>query len=476
MISERPTTRNATAATPISKMSTNSLITITATCCFLASMQPKPSNAFPSAPSSNYNSAFQRSMSFPSKSRPSCNNPHLMRSLRYRPSQLLYTSNKNNNSNDSTSEQQPDDDDIDFVDLDEADRLFFNSMIRKNDDGHIDSDNAEELMQMLQEMIDSNNAALIDDGDFAEMDEETLMEILGYDDEDNGPINDATKRSAILNDVNESKQPTKGASMRGMRDLELALMQGVVPADAGVGSGILPGDVGFDPLELSTKDYFKQVQTFILNLLPERKLKVDDESNAEENFGGAALPIQGFVGEERPPALILRDYREAEIRHGRLAMLAAAIWPLQEILDRIFMPETFGDFTVVYGGTTLPFLPLLMTFMMLNLGYLDIYSSEIKENESGDAFLPGECFWDPLCMLEGAPDQMKRNMQEREILNGRAAMIAVAAFIFEEAVSHKPVITVGTNDLLFEPVYQVPFIQAWLDQQFGSVGETIMMQ
>jgi hypothetical protein len=79
-------------------------------------------------------------------------------------------------------------------------------------------------------------------------------------------------------------------------------------------------------------------------------------------------------------------------------------------------------------------------------------------------------------MLEGAPDQMKRNMQEREILNGRAAMIAVAAFGFEEAMTHRPVITIGRNDFLFEPVYQVPFIQAWLDQQFGSVGETIMIQ
>jgi hypothetical protein len=338
-------------------------------------------------------------------------------------------------------------------------------------------------MQMLQEMVDSNRAAVIDDEDFAEMDEETLMEILGYgsdDDEDEEEsaenlADDVSERSAILNNLNEKQVPNNND--RGMRDLENALMQGVVPADAGVGSGMLPGDIGFDPLDLSTKDYFKQGQTFILNLLPERKVRRDEESETEENTGGAALPIQGFVGEEeRPPALILRDYREAEIRHGRLAMLAAAIWPLQEIIDRIFMPETFGDFTVVYGGSTLPFLPLLMTFMMLNLGYLDIYSSEIKENESGDAFLPGECFWDPLCMLEGAPDQMKRNMQEREILNGRAAMIAVAAFGFEEAMTHRPVITIGRNDMLFEPIYQVPFIQAWLDQQFGSVGETIMIQ
>ena len=57
-------------------------------------------------------------------------------------------------------------------------------------------------------------------------------------------------------------------------------------------------------------------------------------------------------------------------------MLAAVIWPLQEILDKLFIPESFGSMTVVYGGTTLSFHPLLMTFLMLNLGYLDILDSK----------------------------------------------------------------------------------------------------
>ena len=52
---------------------------------------------------------------------------------------------------------------------------------------------------------------------------------------------------------------------KGIEDLEKALLVGVVPADALVGSGVLPGDDGWDPLDLSTKDYFKQVQSFILS-------------------------------------------------------------------------------------------------------------------------------------------------------------------------------------------------------------------
>ena len=300
-----------------------------------------------------------------------------------------------------------------------------------------------------------------------EFDKETLLEILGLEDDGETitieeEVMDATSDGLDRISSKLSVAPVK-LSNKGIEDLERALARGVVPAEAGVGSGMLPGDSNFDPLGFATKDYFQTIQNYILNLVPARKASENPDSDDDDG------PIDVV---ERPPALVLRDYREAEIRHGRLAMLAAMLWPLQEIVDRIFIPESFGETTVVYGGPTLPFFPLLMTFFMLNLGYLDIFASEIKENEAGDAFLPGECFWDPLKILDGAPPSMKRNMQEREILNGRAAMIAVAAFFFEEAMTHKPIVSLPTNDLLFEPAYQVPYIQAWLDSQFGNIDYT----
>ena len=328
----------------------------------------------------------------------------------------------------------------------------------------------------------------IDEDMLEEFDKETLLEILGLEDDgetitisdDEGSEQFADWQHLIASsdkNIGIKGQQSFRTSNKGYENLEKALMRGVVPVEAGVGSGILPGDYGFDPLELSTKDYFKAIQNFILSLLPETK-----SSNEDDEGGIMAMPTfsssSGFMhddskNEQRPPALILRDYREAEIRHGRLAMLAATLWPLQEILDRIMIPDTFGSMTMIYGGPTLPLFPLIMTFFMLNLGYLDIYSSEIKVNESGDAFLPGECFWDPLCILEGAPDTMKRNMQEREILNGRAAMIAVASFIFEEMMTHRPIVEIPTNALLFEPAYQVPEIQQWLDMQFGNIDYSV---
>ena len=176
----------------------------------------------------------------------------------------------------------------------------------------------------------------------------------------------------------------------------------------------------------------------------------------------------------RPAALILRDYREAEIRHGRLAMLAAILWPLQEIIDRVVLPDQFGQTTFIYGGVTLPYISLLMTAMMMLLGYLDIYAAAIKDQDTGDAFLPGECFWDPLSILEGAPDIMKRNMQEREISNGRFAMVAVLMYILQEGVTHEPVINLAWNQALFEPAFEIPAVQEWLDTQFsGSTAEEV---
>jgi len=156
-----------------------------------------------------------------------------------------------------------------------------------------------------------------------------------------------------------TNQPT--TSRKVPSPLEEALLKGVVPVDAGVGSLTLPGDYGFDPLGFSKQDYFKQTQSLILNLLPQSH-DYDDEELVDS--------ISSYSDLQRPSALILRDYREAEIRHGRLAMLASFIWPLQEIADRLFIPNTFGSTTFIYGGPTLPFFSLFMTLMMLLLGYL----------------------------------------------------------------------------------------------------------
>ena len=65
----------------------------------------------------------------------------------------------------------------------------------------------------------------------------------------------------------------------------------------------LPGDYGFDPFGLGKSDsFFALIQPGVL---------VKDKYTPRDS------------------TTILRDYRDAELRHGRLAMLAALAWPVQ---------------------------------------------------------------------------------------------------------------------------------------------------
>jgi len=323
---------------------------------------------------------------------------------------------------DETFEDGNDDDNNDDKNEEEEEEYLMKEIARL--------ESLEDLLQdfkldnEFEEFLQENDEMLSNDG-FAE-DVDTLFELMDDDDDDDDDIPAATLNSS---------------------ELEKALLQGVVPVAAGVGSDCLPGDWGFDPLDFASKDYILNIQYKLLQSLPGTE--------------------QEPPPKDRPTALILRDYREAEIRHGRLAMLAAIFWPLQEMLDRLLLDEDqFGP--IVYDTVTLPYFPLLMTLFMLNLGYLDIFAKEMQEKDNiGDAYLPGDCFWDPLNMLEGAPPSMKRNMQERELFNGRVAMLAVAAYFFEEVTSGVPIVSMDANQLLFVPAYEIPPIQEWLDAQFS---------
>jgi Chlorophyll A-B binding protein len=334
-----------------------------------------------------------------------------------------------------------------------------------------------------------------DDMDFDEYDDDAFdfSEMEGSDDItiwDKESLEELLSSLPVEDEAEEASRDAETSNVNAKRSLafrpsaalvlERALLQGVVPVSAGVGSECLPGDFGFDPLGLADRDLMRPVQSFLLGLLPPPILPSLGPATAANNATVAApttssstsLPTtdstEAAAGTRRPKALILRDYREAEIRNGRLAMLAAILWPLQEMLDRFLLePDQFGP--LLYGPVTLPYFPLIMTAILMLLGYLDIYSQAIKDmDQIGEAFLPGDCFWDPLRILQGAPDRMTRNMQERELFNGRAAMLAVAAYALEEAFTHMALIEIENNALLLEPPFQVPVIQNWLDNVFTA--------
>lgn len=277
----------------------------------------------------------------------------------------------------------------------------------------------------------------VNDDDFMEVslsDDDLLSFLSDHDDEGEPDVEDLLAFESALDVESLDDFSDDIASANLLR----ALSSETLPVDMVVGDESLPGDIGFDPLGFSKLDPFVVLHKNRLNLIDgTRQVK------------------------KRPSSLIIRDYRDCEVRHGRVAMLAAILWPLQELWDRIVFPSDY-EFSVIFGGPTLPFVPLFMVFSILGLGYLDIWANANKK-ETGEARLPGDCFWDPLSIMVGATYEEKRAMQEREIWNGRAAMVAFVIYILEEVVTRRGVVNIDMNQWFFEPAIVIPQVEDWLD-------------
>jgi len=208
----------------------------------------------------------------------------------------------------------------------------------------------------------------------------------------------------------------------------------------------LAADYGFDPLGLSKVDFFAA--------------GAEDKARASE--------------------IVLRDYRDAELRHGRLAMLAALAWPVQELLspsiariaNRAFgnpglsdlLTETSGRSpNVLNGGLEQGTVPAFLLGVAIGIGAIDSVSLSLKDKMK-DRFVPGDFGFDPLRLMKGASPEAVRDMQEKEINNGRLAMMAVLAFVIEEAVTGLPVVQV--TPALFHPLWENPAVMQFMDSAY----------
>lgn len=143
--------------------------------------------------------------------------------------------------------------------------------------------------------------------------------------------------------------------------------------------------------------------------------------------------------------------REAEVKHARLAMLAAVGWPLSELLHKE-IAQTFGLQSILASGDRAPALlnggldntwatgMLMMSIIIA--GILEgraMNSGEIFwASEKPEGYVPGNLGFDPLGLYNARGD--KKSMEAAEIKNGRLAMIAVTAFVFLEATTKMPVV------------------------------------
>ena len=147
-------------------------------------------------------------------------------------------------------------------------------------------------------------------------------------------------------------------------------------------------------------------------------------------------------------------YREAEVKHARLAMLAAAGWPLAEKLNGPLSSALGQESLLVDGGRAPSLLngglgAVNAVYWAAALGlavfaeskYID---AQLNTGKRSSEYLPGMLEFDPL-------GQDSASMRSAEIMNGRLAMIAITGFALEEAITKASV--VANTPFFFQPPF-----------------------
>jgi len=201
--------------------------------------------------------------------------------------------------------------------------------------------------------------------------------------------------------------------------------------------GSVPGDMGFDPWGLVA--------------LANPTAETDKFARTAKDRDAKMLAMTPTEQQQK-----LAWMRESELKHGRLAMLAAAGWPIAELYSGDWLHKdgyTGGRVPSLFNGHLLDFAPLLLV-VFAPIAYLDFQSKgELNGGDYGfdpmglagkqkpygafpfDAFMGAET---PIDSIPNAKDMDA--MKLAEIKNGRAAMIAITGFAVQEFLWGSPII------------------------------------
>eukprot|EP00195_Chlamydomonas_chlamydogama_P008557 CAMPEP_0202889530 /NCGR_PEP_ID=MMETSP1392-20130828/114_1 /ASSEMBLY_ACC=CAM_ASM_000868 /TAXON_ID=225041 /ORGANISM="Chlamydomonas chlamydogama, Strain SAG 11-48b" /LENGTH=252 /DNA_ID=CAMNT_0049572881 /DNA_START=51 /DNA_END=809 /DNA_ORIENTATION=+ len=151
----------------------------------------------------------------------------------------------------------------------------------------------------------------------------------------------------------------------------------------------------------------------------------------------------GFATKATIPEI--RRWRESELTHGRVSMLASLGFIVGEQL------EDFPAFLNWDGSVSGPAIthfdqirdtrPLFWESLILAIGLAESYRVAVGWatptgngfNNLKDDYEPGNLGFDPLGLAPSDPEELKE-LQTKELNNGRLAMIAIAAFVVQEVV------------------------------------------
>jgi len=133
-------------------------------------------------------------------------------------------------------------------------------------------------------------------------------------------------------------------------------------------------------------------------------------------------------------------YREAELKHARLGMLAALAYPVQERLEPVLakafnlpdeLKETMGRSpSIVNGGLEQGEIPLTILAFLAGGAVVEYLTNKLKK-EQGAKYVTGDI---GLPYVNAATAEEKAVRQLQELQAGRLAMFAVLVYVVEESV------------------------------------------
>merc|ERR1719321_87330 len=156
----------------------------------------------------------------------------------------------------------------------------------------------------------------------------------------------------------------------------------------------------------------------------------------------------GFCSDEKLTEGKLKFYRECELKHGRVGMLAALGFPLAEVFHPLFGGDVDAPSYLAFQQTPLEtFWPVVVGAIAIPEIYSVFTFEPVGANDKRGKPTPqgqpwailaehesGDLGFDPLGLKPTDPDALKE-MQTKELNNGRLAMIATAGMIVQELVT-----------------------------------------
>ena len=180
--------------------------------------------------------------------------------------------------------------------------------------------------------------------------------------------------------------------------------------------------------------------------------KVSTPAFSLETIPGALAPVGVFdplgFGAKANEATLKR-YREAELTHGRVAMLATVGFLVGEKVEgSSFLFDASIKGPAITHLAQVP--PLFWAFLIMGIGAAEQTRAEIGWVDPADVpvdqpgllredYVPGDLGFDPLGLKPSDPAAFE-TMQTKELQNGRLAMLAAAGFMAQELADGKGIL------------------------------------